>query len=551
MAHPVTGSIEGAEWRWALLWTAVVLLVVNVPYGLGAVMSTPELEFGGAVYAVEDMNSYFAKMRQGERGAWLFRIPYTAEEHPGTIIYLFYLLLGKAAAVLGLSLEGTFHLARLVCGAICMLAVYRFLAHYTPLRAVRRIAFLLVAFSGGMGWLFILTGQTGWLGSLSIDLILPEGYGFLILYSAPHIALATAGLLLGLVWVESGCARHDVRLALAGAAAFLGVALIAPFYLLVPCGVLGVHWLVVSVRQRRPDWKAAWLIVLSALPSGAVVGYDYYYFTFDPVYRAWAAQNLVRSPHPLHYLAGYLVVGALALVGGVWAVRRRRWSLGLPLIWLAVVPLLLYVPFNAQRRLIIGAQVPLCLLAALGWVHCVALPFGRSRFVRWLGRHPRYSRAGMRRFLTAILILLASLTNPLLILGNSVQVARPRPPIYHSRAELDALEWLRAHTAPEDIVLCAYETGNYLPVRAGNRVLLGLGTETLDAERKRAEVGRFYNAGESDAWRRELLRQYGIAYVLVGPNERSLGSFLPGEAAYLRPVYASDSYAIYRVEVGP
>jgi hypothetical protein len=551
MAHSVTPSITRSEWRWVLCWTAVALLVVNVPYLLGLALSTPDMEFGGAVYAVEDVNSYFAKMRQGERGAWLFRIPYTAEEHPGTIIYLFYLLLGKVPAVTGLSIEWTFHLARLACGATFLHVVYRFVARFSPHRAVRRIAFLLVAFSGGMGWLMILTGQPGWLGMLSIDLILPEGYGFLTLYSSPHLALAVAALLWGMERIESGSTNHHVRPVLSGAAALLVVALIGAFYLLVPYTVLGIHWAIAALRRRRPDWRALWLIFVSGLPSAMVIGYDYAYFAFEPTYRSWAAQNLIRSPHPLHYVAGYLIVGTLALLGGWWAVRRRRGVLQLPLIWVAIVPLLLYIPFNMQRRLIIGAQVPLCTLASLGWVHCVALPVGRSRAVRWLSRRPRYSRGGMRRFLTMVLIVFTTLTNLLLILGNCVEVAGRKRPIFHARAELDALDWLRANTAPEDTVLCAYETGNYLPARAGNRVMLGLGTETLDAERKRTEVRRFFDAGERDAWRRDILRQYRIAYVLLGPHERSLGAFDPGDAPYLTEVYANDTYEIYRVEVEP
>ena len=71
----------------------------------------------------------------------------------------------------------------------------------------------------------------------------------------------------------------------------------------------------VAFRRRRPDWRALLSIVLSCLPAAAVIGYDYYYFVFDPVYRVWSAQNLVPSLHLLHYVAGYLLVGALAVLG--------------------------------------------------------------------------------------------------------------------------------------------------------------------------------------------------------------------------------------------
>jgi hypothetical protein len=544
------------EWGWVLSWAAIVLVIVNIPYLLGWVTSTPEVEFGGAVYNVHDANSYIAKMRQGAQGAWLFRLPYTVEEHRGTIVYIYYLLLGKLAAVSGVSLEWTFHLARLASGALLLTTVYAFLARFTSYRAVRRTAFLLIAFSGGMAWLLSLLGVTHWLDWLPLDLILPEAYVFLTLYSSPHIALAMACILWGLLCLED-LEHLRARLVLIAAAVFTVAALVGGFYLVVPFSILGVHWLVTMLHQRRANWKALGCIALAGLAPALVIGYTYYVFTVDPVYRVWADQNLVLSPHPLHYLAGYAITGSLAVLGVVWTVRAGRWRMQLPVIWLALLPLLVYSPFTLQRRLSIGVQVPLCLLAAIGLIHILVLPFGRSGAVRWLSRLRRYDRRGMRRLAVAAVILLTIPTNLLLLAGNSIKVIQRHAPIYHSRAELDALDWLRANTDAQDAVLCAYETGNYLPARAGNRVLLGLGTETIHAERKRDEVRRFYDPGEADAWRRELLERYEIAYVLVGPNERALGSYDPGEAAFLRRVYVGEStsdhlrHFIYRVEVVP
>jgi hypothetical protein len=342
---------------------------------------------------------------------------------------------------------------------------------------------------------------------------------------------------------------------LGGSAAILVVTLVVVFYVLVPYAVLGTDWLVTAIRQKRPQWSALGLLILSGLPSALLVGYSYYYFTYEPIYRAWAAQNLVRSPHPLHYLAGYALVGGLALLGGLGALRRRLWRLQLPLVWVAITPLLIYLPFGLQRRLIIGAQVPLGLLAALGLIQTIALPFGRSRWVERLIQQPRYSRRGMRTFLIAAILLATVPTNLLLIAGNSLHVAQRQPPIFHRQAEIEAMDWLRTHTAPKDTVLCAYETGNYVPARAGNRVLLGLGPETVAGERKRGEVQRFFDPTETDAWRKELLGRYQIAYVLVGPNERALGSFDADSVPYLHAVYPGSSalteneYWIYQVRL--
>jgi hypothetical protein len=368
---------------------------------------------------------------------------------------------------------------------------------------------------------------------------------------------------MGILWVHRACSRTvDVTQltwrahlgpALSGGAALTLVAQVGAFYLIVPAVVLGLDWVSTAIRRRRPNWRALALTALSGALPAPLVFYTYWLFTSEPIYRAWSAQNLVRSLHPLHYLAGYAILGSLALLGLPAARRQGRTVPSLPLAWLAAAPLLLALPLNVQRRLIIGAQVPLGVLAAQGLVYGLALPFGRSAWARRLTRHPRYTRRGLRAWLITAVILLNLPTPFLLLTGNTVQVLERTAPIYHPQAELAALDWLAANSAPQDTVLSSFPTGNYLPARAGNRVVLGLGPQTVDAERKRAEVQQFFCAETTDAWRQALLERYGVAFVWFGPHERALDSpgaaqtYDPASAPYLRAVYSQDEYTIYEV----
>jgi hypothetical protein len=309
-----------------------------------------------------------------------------------------------------------------------------------------------------------------------------------------------------------------------------------------------------AIRRRRPNWRALALIALSgALPAPQVL-YICWLFAREPIYRAWSAQNQVRSLHPLHYLAGYALPGVLAVLGLLAYRRQKRPAPTLLLAWLVVVPLLLVLPLGVQRRLIIGAQAPLGVLAAQGLVYGLALPFGRSLWVRRLSRHSRYSRRGLRRWLIAAILSTAGITPVLLLAGNIQSVIERAPPIYHPRAELAALDWLKANSAPQDTVLSAYLTGNYLPARAGNRVVLGLGPQTVDVDRKSGEVRHFFSFKATDEWRRALLDRYSVAFVWFGPYERALSQesaetpYDPRQASYLRALYDRDGYAIYEVQ---
>ncbi|MDY6876031.1 MAG: hypothetical protein SWK90_07530 [Chloroflexota bacterium] len=540
------------EYRFVLIFSVIALVIASIPYVVGAALATEQRLFGGFVYGVEDCYSYLAKMRQGAEGAWLFHIAYTPEPHSGTFFFPFHLLLGKVAALLpggGLTarMVWVYHSARVIFGLGLLLTVYRFLAFFTVRVAVRRLAWLMVTFGGGLGWLLVALGQSNWLGSMPLDFILPEGFTFLVLYALPHIALARTLLLWGILFLlrawERGptpdvpspgratcntqhVSRFTFHAAMAGAC-WLVMGLIVPFYVAVAWAVTGVAWVALGLRQRRVMWREALVATVAALISAPVVAYSAWVFTTDPVYVTWAAQNRILSPHPLHYLAAYGVLLTLAAfaVRDAWHDKGPTW---LALAWVAVVPFLVYLPFNLQRRLVEGVQIPLSLLAALG-VSSFRLQGFRLRVV------------------VSILVIGLSLTNVMLVAGNCLALRGQPAPAYRDAGEVAALDWLNGRVESGDVVLATYETGNYLPARTWAHAFVGHGPESVRAAEKKALVARFFSATTDEAWRRQLLMQYGVDYVFWGPAERTLGGFDPGRAVYLRMVYEEEGYLIFEV----
>ena len=147
-----------------------------------------------------------------------------------------------------------------------------------------------------------------------------------------------------------------------------------------------------------------------------------------------------------------------------------------------------------------------------------------------------------------VLLVGLSLTNVLLVAGNCLALRGQPAPIYRDAAEIAALDWLDERVDFDDVVLAAYETGNYLPARARARVFVGHGPESVRADEKKALVARFFDATVTDVWRRQVLAQYGVDYVLWGPVERALGDFDPGRAPYLRLIYDAGGYTVLEVE---
>jgi hypothetical protein len=546
---------------------SAVLAISSIPYVVGALSSSDGRLFIGFVYGVEDCLSYVAKMRQGADGAWLFHLPYTSEPHPGSLLYIHYLLLGKLAALLPGGTLATkcvwvYHVARLVFGMLLLVVTYRFLAELTEHRAVRRLAWLMIASGGGMGWLLLIAGRADWLGSAPLDLYLPEGFTFLVLYAFPHLALAGALLLSGiLLLLRAEEARERVAVSHSGGnvtltrgnrsspvdtrglvwaasagGTWLLMGFIVPFYVGIAWAVLGTTLAVRSIKRRRVLWRSGLELGLAVLISLPVVAYNAWLFTSETIYATWAAQNLILSPHPLHFLAAYGFLLALAGVAVVRLWRTRRsgamcWLRRplLALVWIGLAPVLVYLPFNLQRRMIVGAQIPLSLLAAVAILS-----------TRWRG-------VGLRIVLVLVLVVL-SLSNALLVVGTARALRDQPSPAFRDAAEVAALDWLADHVGEDDVVLAVYEVGNYLPVRVSARTFLGHGLETIGAGDKRRLVARFFGASADDAWRRQLLAEYSVDYVIWGPDEMGPGAANLRAASYLHPRYEANGYVIFSVE---
>jgi hypothetical protein len=544
------GEVSRREWRWVIVWIVVALIVTCVPYLIGWLRSTPDKVFGGFVIAVEDGYSYLAKMNEGARGAWLFTLPYTSEPHTATLFYIFHLLLGKVAALTGLSLIAMYHLARLIFDALLLIVTYRFLAMFTASRAVRRIAFVLIVFSGGLGWLLLLLGQANWLNSFPIDLISPEAFTFLILLGFPHLALARTLMLLGLMFLWQGGASNQKSKVrnqrwLSAGVCWLGMGFLVPFYVAVVGAIVIAGLAADSIAHRRINWHDVRASILAGLIAAPILAYTFVVVGIDPVWNVWAAQLIILSPHPLHYVLGYALVGTLAIVGLVKNPKSRIRNPEL-LGWLIIVPFLIYLPFNSQRRLIEGWQIPLAFFAARGLVYSVLPVWRKSRLVRRLSSYRRYSSRGLRSWLLASLVFFSAATYVLLLVDQSTRMIAQVPPSFRDGREVEALRWLDQRVTYNDVVLSSYDTGNYLPAQVGARVFLGHGPETVRSDDKRKLVAMFYDGSTSDEWRRRLLGDGSISYVFFGPSEKQLGNFDPLHADYLSLEYDQDGYQIYR-----
>ena len=513
------------ERRWALLWSILIVGLACLPYLVAWWVTPADGQYTGLLVNHYDGESYYAKMRQGARGDWLFHLPFTPEPHDGAFVYTFYLALGHLAGVLGLPIPLVYHLARICAGLFLLLVAYHLIARFFDRVRVRQAGFLLLGLSSGLGWL------AAPLGLFTADLWVAEGFTFLSILVNPHFPL-TIGLMLSifLALLAQRGQPLSVPRVLGFAALGLALAVVQPLAVPVVLVVLGVYLLLLAWRERSLSWRELVSSGAVALGAAPIMAYDLHVFSTNPALSAWSAQNLTLSLPPWDYALGYGLVLLLALGGLVFALRRRQATDLFLIAWVGSVAILLYLPFALQRRFITGFHVPLVLLAALGLEQVV-----------W----PKV-RAKRRGLVTGGIIAFTALTNVFVPVMAVAGVAQQGNPLVMSSDEAAACDWLAEHTAWTDTVLAPVASAQFIPAWAGNRTVYGHPFETIDAAKKEAEVEGFFSYGASDADRRALLDRYGVRYVLVMDSQLMQGA----EALGLVPAWSGEEAAIYRVEGG-
>jgi hypothetical protein len=527
-------TMNKRERTWIIIFSLLVVSLTTVPYLLGFVNQADNWVFTGFVYGVEDGNSYIAKMLQGSAGSWLFRSPYSSLSQKGVLAYLPFIMSGKLAAgeALHLQLVVLFHLLRIGAAFFAIYASYKFISLFFKEVYWRRWAIAIVTLGGGLGWFLILIGQSYWLGDLPLEWYSPEWFGFLSFYGLPHMLLARGLLLTGLTFYLS--APLNLKRSWYAGLVFFLLGLVHPLSLVSTAAIIGAHQIYIwFLSWRRKAWAIGRLWIMVAfrtllIPTPIVI-YTAIRFTTDPFLKAWTDQNLILSPNPIHILVAYGVMLIPAAFGIRKFIKVRRWTGGLILAWIAVLPALAYAPHNLQRRFPEGIWIAIVTTAALGFIE-----------------YFKEQKSLGRRIGTTALIL--SIPSAFLLIFGGIQVTlNPSVPIFRPAEEVEAFEWLRSQDDRNMVVLSSYETGNALPAWAPGFVVIGHGPESANLVEFRVKVSAFYAGHFSREDQLEFIDNQGIDFIFFGPEEHKLGALDLEELEYLKLAFQSGNYQIYEV----
>ncbi|MDP2874512.1 MAG: hypothetical protein Q8N84_04450 [bacterium] len=468
-----------------------------------------------------DINYYFSIINWGKLGHWLWEQRYYTGSSQPHFIFLLLIFLGHLARWFNLTPSLIYHLTALFFSFCLLIEFYFFAAFFLRGRLARLVAFGLVSFGGGWGWL-----------SSTWELAVPDATTFSTLH-VPHFAADQFFFLalLGGSYLVLTATKKTKWLALTQFLLLpcfsVLLTLIHPYMTVAAVAIVGVFGVFLAWREKNLSrfWSLFPMMLVSAL---AVVG-AYWDLVSDPLLKNQfiSPQNRISTPS-FPYI--FLMYGALSglVVFGLWSRNHpsRRGSMFL-MAWLIIQLAFLYSPLKPQRASLKGFYMILALWGAVGF--------------SWLMiQGARWARA------TAFWLLLGLFfSQPVLLAANYFQVTKDNPWAYVTNAEYSALGWLAKNSYPGTVIFSSWTFGNLVPVyTSGTTYFGGLGDH---ASSLRQEVTRFYSVEISEKERLEFLKSAKVNFLVVGPREKLIGGYQPTPSATLKLVYDREAIRIYEV----
>ena len=510
-----------SEYRLPLVVGLVLAVVTAIPYAYAYLVQPAGQHFVGFFYLWDDATTYIAKMREGWEGSWAWENRYTTESSPPAYLFMFWILLGHVAAITGLPLLLTFHLAR-VAGAFALVAAsWLFIRHFIKDRAAQRFALCFLAFGLGAGLLIWAFDHPIVLGAKTegLDLRMPELSIFYSVLALPHFAWSGVFGALGAVLTLKAIDRGSVRLGVVAGLAWLGQASIHPQMPVLIGGAIGAALLLRPAPLR--GWIAAAVAFLIPAPY---ILYSYLVFVGNPEVERWTfhSKNAV-APDTFSLVVALAPQLLLAAFGVAGALRRRSRDDLFLVAWLVLLAAILYLPNPAgdlRRRFFDALYLPLGVLGTRGLYEIVL---------------PRFRALRARRLIPFTYVAVSAIGSAFLFLAPLVVADQPQYLI--SNAEYDGLVWLGAQ--PQGVVLSMPGVGLYVPAYSSDTVYVGHYDETFDYANK-TQTAYDLLIGNSDI--EAFIAQNHIRYVIWTADLQAAPP-----AALGPPAYDTPNFKIWKV----
>jgi hypothetical protein len=541
--------IQKSEWGFVFIVLVIILVITSLPYVYGYLSTPSDKKFMGIMLDVPDHVQYFSWMRELAT-ANLAANKLTPEPNRPVFFNLLWWGLGHLGNVLGWGYPALYQLLRVVA-AVCFFPLgYVFCTWFFEDGWQRKIAFLTICLTSGLGWILVVLKYTLTKGELlfPLDVFVAEGNTFLGTLGYPHfIAALLYGFVFYLVLRGEQVKNYWYAIAAGFFAQFMGWQ--HAYDLIIVYGVLGTYGVLKLIRDRKiPTYLLVSGVIIFGISCWPAI-YSFMLTSLDPLWKQVLAQFAnagVYTPNLLHLP---ILLGITFILALITAIRDHPFRAGgLPDYsifitgWFWVSFVLIYLPVDYQIHMLNGWQIPISLLAVKGLFEWI-IPFFEKKL-----KAPTKPRRWNAEIAIPVLFLISiSLTNIYLWAWRFFDLSRHDYPFYLYRDEVSGLDWLDKQGSESDVVIGSLDIGQYVPVITGKPSFLAHWAQTVDFHEKANLVQQFYSDQPDEEMRKNIIKEFGIKYIFYGPAEKTLGDFDPSIVNYLTRVFDSPQVEIYQV----
>jgi hypothetical protein len=517
-------------------WIIFMVLATSAPYLLNFFATPAGCHYTWIIPPYpEDSFGYMAWTQQAAQGHFLFQLKFTALPHSAFLFHPFFLMAGWLSWLFAGDVGFTLFVLKEAGVVFFLLAFFKYTDYLGLNKFQSIVSTILLGVSSGVGGLLAWFGFVDPSTNFSGDLWLVDMNTFWSLLWNPLFPWSLTLILLVLFWLDRG--SRDGRKSdfwCAGAATGI-LALIHPY-----SQPLLFTFAVLTTVMRE---KASALVYLSRYFLAAIPFVVYVGLTAElhPLVSKHDSMGEMMSPPLLNYISGFGLPLLLCVTGFVTEreqLMKRYWPV---VLWLVLSVALAYFPFWFQRKLIFGAHIPLCILAAIS-LDLLLKRFSNSRTRGWV------------TFITAIIFLPLLASTPAYLLASENREVRANTDGYYyiSQDVMDGLHFLKTQTRPGDVVFSTVETSRLIPGFAGNTVVWGHWAQSVDLAERQQWITNLFNAHAdwTDPNRAHEFWGTDIQYIFAdGPLKQSLEQGRPRWQIILNDaevVFTNRSLVIYK-----
>lgn len=518
------------------LITLFALLINVLPVLVGYASSTPQKVFLGFDF-FDDFHNYSMYIYEAAHtnNIFLENRNNTQFDEPGRYFWPYFWVLGKIAFFSGLSIPIIFIASRLVILFLLLMVCWKLVQELFENTEHQLVAFAFIALGTGLGWLSrLLEPLIPILQRIKgADMDFTLGYSTLSGALYPLQTLAFVFFLAMVLCILRYYSTRQNKYLAGILVSSLCIPFIHPPTVPLVWGILAVttlFFLVFSKQSFREKFQFSAKIWAVLVIAPLVFAVYVLWALGDPsfagsvaTYAAW-----MRWYNPLVWPIGYGLLGLFSLIGLTQLKFKNEYTRILVVCWL-VVSLLLALT-QTGRKFLIGAHIPMAIIASLGLVWIL------NRFLDW-----KKKTVVQKTILIGLLVIVMSLTH-VINTQDKIKSVLENPYASLSQNELDAMTFLEQE--PKANVLSSYRIGSNVTWMTPHRAFLGHWGETLNLREKTEQTKRFFTIQMTLQEKTRFLQTEKITYLFYGKDEQQYGTIDPQIG--LQSIYQNPEVTLYK-----